>query len=67
MTDPFDELAADLDDVAEAAIDAAERDLEDDLIRALVNMFELQHFITSEIIAGRPIPPEIRQLIRDME
>jgi hypothetical protein len=67
VTDPFDEIAADLDDVAEAAVKAAEADLEDELIHALVAMFELQHLLTSEIIAGRPIPPEIRQLIKDME
>jgi hypothetical protein len=67
VTDPFDELTADLDDVADAALDAAERDLEDELIRALVNMFEIHQFLVGEIIAGRPIPPEIRQLIHDME
>jgi hypothetical protein len=67
VTDPFDDITADLDDVAAAALDAAEQDLQDELIAALVAMFELQHFLTSEIIAGRPIPPEIRQLIRDME
>jgi hypothetical protein len=53
--DEFDELAAGLDDVSEAAVDEAERDWQNEMLGALINLFELRRRIESD-------PDEVRKL-----
>jgi hypothetical protein len=47
--DEFDELTAGLGDVADAAVEQASQDLDDDVIRRVVNMFELLRRAESEL------------------